>query len=121
MRSKQVRIFAFGVAIKSELTADLIDRFVYDTNAEALAVVCKAIGFDRNSYSAVYLLTRNAHLNHAVSDPLDPVILETTLNFYDNLANDKAEKTVRYWRISKDYWQAVDELAEDRGRVKMFS
>lgn len=119
LKSKQIRIFSFGLALKAELGADLIERVIYDNNSEALAVICKALNFDRNSYSAVFLMTRSAHLNHVGGNPLDPAIIEKTLGFYDSLTAEKTEKTVRYWRIDNSYWQAVDDLAENRGRRKM--
>ncbi|PHQ70024.1 MAG: hypothetical protein COB93_06515 [Sneathiella sp.] len=119
LRSKQIRLFLIGLAVKSQLEYLKICRFIYDPNAEALAVVVKSLEFDRNSFSAIFLLTRNISDRDNVKKITDPEEVELMMGFYDKLSVKNAQATLRFWQLETDYLEVVEELEseEDEQRV----
>ncbi|MFT6559238.1 DUF2336 domain-containing protein, partial [Sneathiella sp.] len=47
LQSKQIRLFIAGLSLKSGLSTQTLSRFLFDKNAEGMAVTCKALDFDR--------------------------------------------------------------------------
>lgn len=113
LRAKQIRLFITGLAFKSELDYRKISRFIYDPNAEALAVVIKALEFDRNSFSAIFLLTRNISDTERVRNTTEPEEVEIMMSFYDKLSENNAKSTLRFWQLETDFLTIVEQLDED--------
>ncbi|WP_169568894.1 DUF2336 domain-containing protein [Sneathiella limimaris] len=115
LRSRQIRLFLSGFAIVSGLDTRTLSRFVYDKNAEAMAVVCKALGFERNSFSAVYLLTRRGGASTDQTKMMKPAELEVIMEFYDSLSQYDAKAILAHWKLDTAYTSAVEELDEQLG------
>ncbi|USG59845.1 DUF2336 domain-containing protein [Sneathiella marina] len=113
LRGKQVRLFITGLAFKASLPYLTISRFIYDPNAEALAVVLRALEFDRNAFSAVFLLTRNISDSGKAKKTTRPEEVEIMMKFYDKLSEKNAKSTLRSWQLEKDFIEIVEELDED--------
>ncbi|MCF8466794.1 MAG: DUF2336 domain-containing protein [Sneathiella sp.] len=113
LRSKQIRLFLTGLAELSGLDYLKISRFIYDPNAEALIVVLKALEFSRNSFSAVYLLTRNISVSKKTKNTTRPEEVEIIMKFYDKLSTKNAKVTLRFWQLERDYLEMIEKLDED--------
>ncbi len=120
LRAKQIRLFITGLAYKAELDYRKISRFIYDPNAEALAVVLKALDFDRNSFSAVFLLTRNISDTDKVRKITEPEEVEIIINFYDKLSENNAKSTLRFWQLETDFLEVVEQLEEDMDDQRVY-
>ncbi|MEH6526334.1 MAG: DUF2336 domain-containing protein [Sneathiella sp.] len=113
LRSKQIRLFITGLAYKASLSYLTISRFIYDPNAEALAVVLRALEFDRNAFSAVFLLTRNISDSGMTKKMTRPEEVGIMMKFYDKLSEKNAKSTLRSWQLEKDFVDIVEELDEN--------
>ncbi|MEH6547522.1 MAG: DUF2336 domain-containing protein [Sneathiella sp.] len=113
LRSKQIRLFITGLAYKASLPYLTISRFIYDPNAEALAVVLRALEFDRNAFSAVFLLTRNISDSGTTKKMTRPEEVGIMMKFYDKLSEKNAKSTLRSWQLEKDFVDIVEELDEN--------
>ncbi|MZR30814.1 DUF2336 domain-containing protein [Sneathiella litorea] len=113
LRSRQIRLFMIGLAELSSLDYLKISRFIYDTNAEALIVVLKALEFSRSSFSTIYLLTRNISHNKKVKKTTQPEEVEIIMKFYDKLSVSNAKMTLRFWQLERDYTEMVEKLDAD--------
>jgi len=110
LRSKQVRLFITGLAFKASLPYLTVSRFIYDPNAEALAVVLRALEFDRNVFSAIFLLTRNISDSGKTKKTTRPEEVEIMMSFYDKLSEKNAKSTLRSWQLEKEFIEIVEEL-----------
>lgn len=113
LRGRQIRLFVIGLAELSGLDYRKISRFIYDPNAEALIVVLKALEFSRNSFSTIYLLTRNISHNKTVKKSTRPEEVEIIMKFYDKLSTKNAKMTLRFWQLERDYTEIVEQLDAD--------
>ncbi|WP_169561491.1 DUF2336 domain-containing protein [Sneathiella chinensis] len=110
LKSKRIRLFVAGLSLKSGLDILTISRLIHDHNAEALAITCKTLGFDRNSFSAVFLLTRRETTGSDRKHTIDPAEFEAVMKFYDRLSGETAGKVLDYWKLDAGYSNAVEEL-----------
>jgi len=111
LKGNQIRLFLAGLAIKSGLDPQTLGDFVHNRNAESMAVVCKALSFDRNSFSAIFLLTRRG--GASTSDgraSIQPSEVEAVMKFYDKLNSNKAQLVLEHWRMSTGYNDAIDQI-----------
>ena len=120
LRSKQVRLFITGLAFKASLPYLTISRFIYDPNAEALAVVLRALEFDRNLFSAIFLLTRNISDSGKTKKATRPEEVEIMMSFYDKLSEKNAKSTLRSWQLEKDFIEIVEGLDEDLDNQRVY-
>lgn len=120
LRGKQIRLFITGLAHKATLPYLTISRFIYDPNAEAMAVVLRALEFDRNAFSAIFLLTRNISDSGKIKKLTRPEEVEVMMKFYDKLSEKNAKSTLRSWQLEKDFLNIVEELDEDLDDQRIF-
>ncbi|MBO6827766.1 MAG: DUF2336 domain-containing protein [Sneathiella sp.] len=116
LKSNQIRLFLAGLAIKSGLDAHRLGDFVHSRNAEAMAVVCKALSFDRSSFSAIFLLTRRGGVSGTDGKAaLKPEEIERVMKFFDKLDPAKAQMVLEHWRMNTGYANAIHQIdkAED--------
>jgi len=113
LKSRQIRLFLAGISIKTGLNTTTLSRFIHDKNAEAMAVTCKSLGFDRNSFSAVFLLTRRGGVvSSSGKAAIKPADIEVVMKFYDKLTQENAKAVVEHWKLDSGYLDAIDEIDE---------
>ncbi len=110
LKSKQVRLFVAGLSLKSGLDTQKINRFLHEKNAEAMAVTCRALEFDRNNFSAVFLLTRRGQEGSENKLFTSPAEVESVMQFYDRLTPAKARTVLDHWKLANGYSDAIDQL-----------
>ncbi len=108
LRGRQIRLFVAGFSIKTGLDTQKINRIIYDKNAEALAVACRALEFDRNSFSAIFLLSRKGTVQNGEKSSIKPAEVEAVLAFFDNLSAGKARTILEHWKLDDGYLHAID-------------
>jgi len=119
IKSNQIRLFVAGISLKSGLSTKKISRFLHDKNIEAMAVTCKALDFGRNSFSAIFLLSRKGVTNSGEKTQIDPTEIEAAIAFFDNLPANKAKSVLEYWKMETGYSDSIADLDNrlNTGRV----
>ncbi|MBL4906917.1 MAG: DUF2336 domain-containing protein, partial [Sneathiella sp.] len=116
----QTRLFVAGMSLKSGLDTQKINRFIFDKNSEALAVMCKAVGFDRNSFSAIFLLTRKGTNSSGEKLQTNPVEIENVMKFFDKLSAGKARAVLEHWKLDAGYTAAIEQLDSQLGKQRVY-
>ncbi|SLN77162.1 DUF2336 domain-containing protein [Oceanibacterium hippocampi] len=108
LRNNQVSVFIAGLARIAGIDRFIARRIVFDMGGESLAVACRAAGFDRTSFGAIFMLTR------AGAQPggrgADPATLQAILQFFDKLTVQRAHSALRYWMRDEGYLAAIERL-----------
>ncbi|MBL4665982.1 MAG: DUF2336 domain-containing protein [Sneathiella sp.] len=121
LKSRQIRLFVAGMSIKTGLDGATLSRFVHDKNAEAMAVVCKSLEFDRNSFSAVFLLTRRGGAVSGTSKvALNPSEIESVMKFYDKLSSGNAKAVVQHWKLDSGYLEAIEQIDDQTNEQRVY-
>ncbi len=101
-RNKQVNELIVGFAKMAELDIRTSRRVLFDKTCESLAIACRAISFDRSTFSTFALMMERSE-GAASVDPYKAVEL------YNQIPFETAQRTMRFWRIRKQ--------AEDAGET----
>jgi len=88
----QMDFFTFAFAKLGELDVKTARRILAHPDCEAIAVVSKATGFDRSSFSKMVLKCGR-------TDTIFPEALNGLLRLYDSVPPEVAQRTMRFWRV----------------------
>ena len=107
LQKGEVHLFVVMIKQLTGLREKLIMRVLLEPGGEGLAIICKAIGFQKEEFDSVFAISRKARpgdtktLKHDRSKALD---------FYDRMTERAAQLVVRRWRRSVDYLTAIRDL-----------
>jgi len=116
LRQGRVAAFIAGLAQLAEVDQRTARSIVFSADGDALAVACRAIDVDRNTFATIYMLTRSAR-DGAAAGALKPDALARRLSFYDSISRESARVALRYWRRDSAYLSAIREIEEGNHRV----
>lgn len=92
LRQNQVAYFVAGFARLTGLDSQTARRILYDPSGEAVAVACKAVGFDRVYFSNLLLMTDQ-------SGSRKPDEIKKLVGHYDQLTPETAQRAMRFWKL----------------------
>lgn len=97
LRSKRLTVFVAGMARLARIDSRTMRRVIFDRAGEPLAIACRAVNFDRQTFATLFLLTH--HGNEGIS----PDRFERALEFYDAITFARARVTLGYWREDLEF------------------
>lgn len=103
LRRGQMAELVAGLAHLARIEMATARRILFDQGGEALAVVCKAIDVDRNTFSDLTLLSTSGQTAKKVDR-------STLLSVYGRMTPEAAQRALRFWRLREKM------LKEKRGR-----
>lgn len=92
LRQNQVAYFIAGFARMTGVDSQTARRILYDPSGEAVAVACKAVGFDRVYFSNLLLMTDQ-------SGSRKPDEIKKLVGQYDQLTPETAQRAMRFWKL----------------------
>ena len=107
MGQGEVALFETGLARLAELRRQLVRRILYEPGGEGLAILCRALGIEREVFSNIFHLSRKAK---DVKDTPDSKEIENVLSFFDKTKQWDAAKVLKRWQRSSDYLYALKKL-----------
>lgn len=93
-------------ALFSEISAvqpPRLQRLLYDSGGEGVAVVCRALDFSKTNFATIYMLSRG-RIMHARE-------LSRAAKVFDALDLDAAREILLRWTRTPDYQNALEDLA----------
>jgi uncharacterized protein (DUF2336 family) len=103
----EVALFETGLARLAGLRRQLVRRILYEPGGEGLAILCRALGIEREMFSNIYQLSRKAK---DVKNLPDSKEIENVLKFFDKTKQWDAAKVLKRWQRSSDYLYALKKL-----------
>lgn len=113
LRQGRIKAFAAGLARMTGTDLATAQSIVFNADGDALAVACRAVDIERNTFASLFLLTRSARDQRGGQGPAHPAQIERKLAFYDSISRDQARTALRYWRRNSPYLKAVRDLERD--------
>jgi uncharacterized protein (DUF2336 family) len=110
LRQGEVSLFEAGICKLSGLRPKLLRRILFEPGGEALALLCRAMSFDTDSFTTIFELTRRAVDGDGDSQPSQRQALRT---LYDKTTTSDARRVLRRWRRSSDYLHALKQVGAD--------
>lgn len=101
LRQGRIAEFVAGVAHLAKMDVHTAHKITFDDGGETLAVVCKAVGIDRTTFSDLLLLTNlDGSRTQADRDAL--------LDVYGKITMESAQRAIRFWRTRKQMMQGAE-------------
>lgn len=111
LKAGQVPVFIAGLACMTGIDVVTARRIVLDPGIECLAILCRAAGFDRNSFANIFLLARKFQsADDTVATPTSAV--GEALNIFDGLSLDECMIVIKAWSRHPDYDKAVKKFEQ---------
>ncbi|MEQ9519062.1 MAG: DUF2336 domain-containing protein [Parvibaculum sp.] len=95
VRANRIDELFCGFSRIAKIDMETTERIFADKTGEALAIACKAIRFDRSTFSTLTLLA-----SPKTRRPLSET--RELLDLYDTIAYDMAQRAMRFWRVRKE-------------------
>jgi uncharacterized protein (DUF2336 family) len=95
VRANRLDELVCGFAKMVKIDEATAERILYDESGEALAIACKAIRFDRVTFSTLALLSP-AQTKRELKDTRE------LLAVYEDMPQELALRAMRFWRVRRD-------------------
>ncbi len=112
LREGEIPLFEVMFARFTGLEINQIKKVIYEAGGQSLAVACKASHVQKSDFASIFLLSRQARPG---DKKVEPTELATSLEFYDRIDVEKAEKILEKWRQRLDHSEAILDLQTSRG------
>jgi len=106
LRQGRVPAAVAGLAHLAGVTQPLARHALIDAGGESLAILARAVGFDRREFANFYLIARRFSRAGAT----DPAALNDLLAFFDRVGETRARAVVAHWQRNGDYVRAIERL-----------
>ncbi len=107
LREGEISLFERVLEQQSGLRRQLLQRLLYEPGGEGLAVVCRALDFDRRIFREILTLTRKARVGLDETN-LDECAFASML--YDQIEADTAKVMLSRWRRNPNYLDLLRQL-----------
>jgi len=94
VRSQKVTEFICGLAKMANIDVPTAKHAIFNKNHEGLAIICKALDFDRSTFS-IFVLATGSNKSRAIEDTYK------MLRSYDRLTAETSQRILRFWRVRK--------------------
>jgi uncharacterized protein (DUF2336 family) len=113
LRAGEISLFEHMVEQATELRQPLVQRLIYESGGEGLAVVCRALGFTSVDFHTLLGLCCTARPQRKEAYPVKRAQPEA---FYEQIKPAAAEQVLDRWRRNPDYLdllRQIEALAAD--------
>ncbi len=99
LKRRQYNEFVLGFARLADMDIKTTQKIMFDRTCDALAIACRAIGFEQSTFAAFVFDTEFVARR-------DQATTREIINLYSKLPLAAAQRTLRFWRIRR---QSVDD------------
>ncbi len=107
LRAGEISLFEHIVEQTTELRQPLVQRLIYESGGEGLAIMCRAIGFSAADFQTLHELCREARPQRK---EVYPVARAQPAVFYELIKPAAAEKVLDRWRRNPDYLDLLRQI-----------
>jgi len=107
LRQGEIQLFEALFSKLGNIPIRLVQRMMFESDGEALAVACRAFGIFKPDFASIFLLSRKARPGDKIVDPNE---LSRALDIFDRTDMALASKIVRRWQRDPKYLDAVADL-----------
>ena len=104
LRRGEIPLFEAMMSQLTTLPAELACRLMYEEEADGFVIAARVAGFDRSTFTTLFLLLQHIHPRGAANDPQQ---LRRGLELFDRLRPGTARKVVARYKINPDFLRAL--------------
>ena len=107
LKDGEVSLFVSLFAQRTGLRRTLVLRILFEPGGEGLAIACKAIEMQPETFTKLFVLSRKARPQLGQNINLEK---EKVLSLYHKMSPEAASQVVARWRLDADYLAALRDL-----------
>jgi uncharacterized protein (DUF2336 family) len=104
LRRGEVPLFEAMMSQMTGLTQELACRLMYEEEADGFVIAARVSGFDRSTFTTMFLLLQRVHPRGKADDPQQ---LRRGLELYDRLRPETARKVIARYMTNPDFLRAL--------------
>jgi uncharacterized protein (DUF2336 family) len=104
LRRGEVSLFEAMMSQMTGLPQDLACRLMYEEEADGFVIAARVSGFDRSTFTTLFLLLQRIHPREIADDPQQ---LRRGLELFDRLRPETARKVAARYTINPDFLRAL--------------
>lgn len=109
LRQGEIALFEAMFGKLSGLPAPRLQRVLYDSGGDGLAIACRALDMPKSSFATIFLLSRKRNAGQSIVDPRD---LSRALQLFDRANPEAAQQVVKMWCRDPGYLDAIEQIAD---------
>lgn len=108
LRQGEIALFEALFGKLSGLPTPRLQRVLYDSGGDGLAIACRALDMPKSTFATIFLLSRKRSVGQNVVDPRD---LSRALQLFDRANPEAAKQVVKMWCRDPGYQDAIEQIA----------
>lgn len=115
LRQGEITLFEALFGKLSGLPVPRLQRVLYDSGGDGLAIACRALDMPKSSFATIFLLSRKQNAGQSIVDPRD---LSRALQLFDRASLEAAKEVVKMWCRDSGYQDAIEQIASVTGTTE---
>lgn len=104
LRRGEVSLFEAMMSQLTTLPQELVCRLMYEEEADGFVIAARVSGFDRSTFTTLFLLLQRIHPRGGADDPQQ---LRRGLELFDRLRPETARKVAARYMVNPDFLRAL--------------
>jgi len=104
LRQGEVPLFEALLGEMSGITPPRLQRIIYDTGGEGLAIACRSLKLPKQTFATIFMLSRNS------GRVMRPQELSRATTIFDKVSVENAEHIMETWRRDPNYQDAIERI-----------
>jgi uncharacterized protein (DUF2336 family) len=104
LRRGEVPLFEAMMSQMTGISQELVCRLMYEEEADGFVIAARVSGFDRSTFTTLFLLLQRIHPRGAADDPQQ---LRRGLELFDRLRPETARKVVARYTLNPEFLRAL--------------
>lgn len=85
-----------------------LQHVLYHQGGEGLAILCRSLGYPKQAFATIFLLSRRGRPGSETTDPRE---LSRAVQIFDKVSRENASLVANTWRRNPDYRAAIEQIS----------
>lgn len=85
-----------------------LQQVLYNQGGEGLAILCRSLGYPKQAFATIFLLSRRGRPGSETTDPRE---LSRAVQIFDKVSRENASLVANTWRRNPDYRAAIEQIS----------
>jgi uncharacterized protein (DUF2336 family) len=107
LRRGEIPLFEALFGEVSRFKPPELQRVLYHQGGEGLAIICRSLGYPKQAFATIFLLSRRGRPGSETTDPRE---LSRAVLIFDKVSRENATLVANTWRRNPNYRTAIEQI-----------
>jgi uncharacterized protein (DUF2336 family) len=107
LRRGEIPLFEALFGEVSRFKSPELQRVLYHQGGEGLAIICRSLGYPKQAFATIFLLSRRGRPGSETTDPRE---LSRAVLIFDKVSRENATLVANTWRRNPNYQTAIEQI-----------